>query len=196
MSIGRVVSSCLSFFLVAASSWPGMAAADDAASAQEAQLKYGDHHRKDPGEFVRFVRDATRRFRDVNQAITEGYVEQFGCVSDDDDGAMGVHFVNGAKVGDPKLDAADPELIIYEAQPNGTMKLIGVDYLVVAEAWHAAGNAGPPELGGQLFHLFGAPNRFGLPPFYTLHIWAWKDNPNGAFVNWHPNVSCAHFHEE
>jgi hypothetical protein len=21
-------------------------------------------------------------------------------------------------------------------------------------------------------------------------VWAWKENPNGAFVNWHPNVSC------
>jgi hypothetical protein len=46
---------------------------------------------------------------------------------------------------------------------------------------------------GQLFHLFDAPNRFGLPAFYTLHVWAWKDNPNGAFVNWHPNVSCESF---
>jgi hypothetical protein len=46
---------------------------------------------------------------------------------------------------------------------------------------------------GQLFHLFPSPNRFGLPAFYTLHVWAWKDNPKGAFVNWHPNVSCASF---
>ena len=47
-----------------------------------------------------------------------------------------------------------------------------------------------PELNGQLFHFFEAPNRFGLPPFYTLHVWAWKDNPNGTFTNWNPNVSC------
>ena len=46
---------------------------------------------------------------------------------------------------------------------------------------------------GQLFHYFEAPNRFGLPAFYTLHVWAWKDNPNGAFVNWHPDVSCQSF---
>ena len=37
---------------------------------------------------------------------------------------------------------------------------------------------------GQLLHLFESPNRFGLPAFYTLHVWAWKENPNGAFVNW------------
>jgi hypothetical protein len=46
---------------------------------------------------------------------------------------------------------------------------------------------------GQAFHLFTSPNRFGLPAFYTLHVWAWKENPKGAFVNWHPNVSCQSF---
>jgi len=42
-------------------------------------------------------------------------------------------------------------------------------------------------------HLFEAPNRFGLPAFYTLHVWAWKENPTGMFVNWHSNVSCDAF---
>jgi hypothetical protein len=32
-----------------------------------------------------------------------------------------------------------------------------------------------------------------LPPFYTLHVWAWKENPAGTFVNWHTNVSCDSF---
>jgi hypothetical protein len=27
----------------------------------------------------------------------------------------------------------------------------------------------------------------------TERFWAWKDNPNGAFVNSHPNVSCEPF---
>jgi hypothetical protein len=32
-----------------------------------------------------------------------------------------------------------------------------------------------------------------LPAFYTLHVWAWKENRKGAFVNWHPAVSCQAF---
>ena len=63
------------------------------------------------------------------------------------------------------------------------------DYLLIADAWNAKHPA-PPELNGQLFHLFETPNRFGLPAFYTLHVWAWKENPKGAFSNWHPKVSC------
>ena len=67
------------------------------------------------------------------------------------------------------------------------------DFLVLADTWDKAHPGTPPALMGQLFHYFEAPNRFGLPAFYTLHVWAWKDNPNGAFVNWHPNVSCKSF---
>jgi hypothetical protein len=52
---------------------------------------------------------------------------------------------------------------------HGRFRLVAVDYLVLSEPWHQA-NPAPPELIGQLFHLFDAPNRFGLPAFYTLHV--------------------------
>jgi hypothetical protein len=141
------------------------------------------------GALVRIVREATERFQDVEVAKSEGYVLQFGCVSGSDSGAMGMHFVNGKLVGDGELDPTKPEIVIYEPQPNGQLKLIGADFLVLADAWNAK-HAGPPEMMGQLFHLFEAPNRFGLPAFYTLHVWAWKESPTGSFVNWHQNVSC------
>lgn len=141
---------------------------------------------------VKIVRDSTERFQDVEVAKAAGYALQFGCVSGSESGAMGMHFVNGALVGDPELDPTRPEIVIYEPQPNGKLKLIGADYLVLADAWNAKHTA-PPEMMGQLFHLFEAPNRFGLPAFYTLHVWAWKDSPSGAFVNWHQNVSCNGF---
>ena len=116
----------------------------------------------------------------------------FGCVTGPDSGAMGLHYVNLAKVGDGELDPTQPEIVIYEPMPNGRLRLIGADFLVFAEQWHSK-NADPPQIMGQLLHLFEDPNRFGLPAFYTLHVWAWKDNPNGTFVNWHPKVSCDAF---
>jgi hypothetical protein len=144
------------------------------------------------GEFIRLVRESTERFKDVNVALAEDYELNFGCVSGSDWGAMGLHYVNGALLMDGKLDPTRPEIVIYEPLPNGRLRLIGADYLVFAAAWHAK-NSGPPQLGGQLFHLFESPNRFGLEAFYTLHVWAWKENPSGAFVNWHPHVSCNDF---
>lgn len=35
-----------------------------------------------------------------------------------------------------------------------------------------------------------SPNRYGLPAHYELHVWAWRDNPNGAFVDWNNRVTC------
>jgi hypothetical protein len=142
---------------------------------------------------IAIVREATARFRDVSAATAEGYGLMFGCVSGPDWGAMGLHYVNGTLFGDSDLDPMHPEIVIYEPLPNGRLRLIGADYLVLADAWHAKHGPAPPELMGQLLHLFESPNRFGLPAFYTLHVWAWKDNPNGAFVNWHPKVSCEAF---
>jgi len=78
------------------------------------------------------------------------------------------------------------------AAANHRLKLVGADFLVLADQWNAT-HDGPPEMMGQLFHLFEAPNRFGLPAFYTLHVWAWKESPTGTFVNWHSNISCDGF---
>ena len=148
--------------------------------------------RSNEGTLLKIVRDSTERFKDVAVAEAEGYALQFGCVTGPDAGAMGLHYVNGSLVSSGVLDATRPQIVIYEPTPNGDLQLIGADYLVLADAWNAT-QSSPPELMGQLFHLFESPNRFGLPAFYTLHVWAWKDNPNGAFVNWHPNVSCDSF---
>jgi hypothetical protein len=144
------------------------------------------------GALVTLVRESTERFRDVNVAEAEGYHLLFGCVSGGDFGAMGMHFANSALIGDDVIDPAHPEIVLYEPTGDGRVRLTGADFLVLKDVWDAK-HAGPPELMGQLFHLFDAPNRFGLPPFYTLHVWAWKDNPNGSFVNWNPRVSCDAF---
>jgi hypothetical protein len=162
-------------------------------------LRANDHQstpadRPQSSDFVKTVREATERFRDVSAAEREFYGLMFGGVSGPDWGAMGMHYVNMGLVADGVLDPMEPEIVIYEPQPNGRLRLIGADYLVLADAWHEKNpNAGTPEIGGQLLHYFESPNRFGLPPFYTLHVWAWKDNPTGMFVNWHSNVSCEAF---
>jgi hypothetical protein len=174
--------------------WPARGFAQDGhahvLSSQQRELT--PDQRSKVSALVQIVRESTERFKDVAAAEAEGYSLLFGCVSGPDAGAMGLHYVNLALLAAGDLDATRPQIVIYEAQPNGRLKLIGADYLLFADAWNAT-HASPPELMGQLFHLFESPNRFGLPAFYTLHVWAWKENPSGAFVNWHPNVSCDSF---
>jgi hypothetical protein len=125
---------------------------------------------------VRIVRESTERFHDVAVAEAEGYHLMFGCVSADDAGAMGLHYVNLPLVADGLLDPTRPEIVIYEPTPGGGLRLLGADFLVFAEAWDPKA-VGTPQLMGQLLHLFGSPNRYGLPAFYALHVWAWKKTP-------------------
>jgi hypothetical protein len=171
-----------------------------AASASHARAGGDQAHAHDSGAgqksaLVNAVRESTARFHDVQVAEGEGYTLMFGCVSGPDSGAMGLHFVNPSLIGDDVVDATRPEIVIYEPRPNGRKRLIGADFLILKDVWDA-NHASPPELMGQLFHLFEAPNRFGLPAFYTLHVWAWKENPTGTFVNWHANVSCDAFNPQ
>ena len=146
---------------------------------------------------LRQVRAATERFQNVEVAESSGYELLFGCVSGDSAGAMGLHYVNLTILNSTNqsgvMEVDHPQIVIYEPTADGHLRLTGADYLVYAAAWDKLHPGDPPQLMGQAFHLFDAPNRFGLPAFYTLHAWAWKDNPNGAFVNWHPNVSCEQF---
>lgn len=135
---------------------------------------------------------ATERYVDVTKAQQEGYGLLLGCVSGNAGGAMGVHFANPSLVGDGTVDASRPEVLMYEAMPDGRMRLLGVEYVVIAADWNANHNAAP-VLNGQLFHYNGSPNRYGLPPFYALHVWSWKPNPSGTFADWNPAVSCDHY---
>jgi hypothetical protein len=147
--------------------------------------------RKQANALVETVREATKHFHQTSPP--DGYSLVFGCVSGGDFGAMGMHFLNGSLL-DGEVVPDKPEILLYEPLPNGRIRLTGADFLVDKKAWEAnPEHTGPPELNGQLFHLFDSPNRFGLDPFYTLHVWAWKDNPVGTFSNWNPNVSCDAF---
>jgi ATPase subunit of ABC transporter with duplicated ATPase domains len=48
---------------------------------------------------------------------------------------------------------------------------------------------------GQACHFNSSPNRYAIPAFYALHVWAWKHNPHGMSVDWNPKVSCEDFSE-
>jgi hypothetical protein len=150
---------------------------------------HASEHAHTSDSLVDIVRSATRTLRtNPDAAKALGYEPFLGCVSGPQEGAMGVHFVNAQLVGDGELDAMLPEALIYEPDA-GRHRLVGVEYIVLADAWHANHEL-PPALGGQVLQYNAAPNRYGLPAFYEIHVWAWRDNPNGTFVDWHPRVSC------
>jgi hypothetical protein len=141
-----------------------------------------------PAELVQVVREATQKYIDVNAAINAGYHPVLGCVSGPDHGAMGVHYLNPSLL-NGELDATQPQALIYEPLGGGNMRLVGVEFIVDATTWQKK-NPAPPQLYQQLLQMILSPNRYGLDTFYELHVWAWQDNPNGAFVDWNNKVTC------
>jgi hypothetical protein len=154
-------------------------------------LRAQDHTMDDdhaPAKLVAMVQDATRKYFNVNDARKAGYGPFLGCVTGPDHGAMGVHYVNGALL-NGELYSDKPQALIYEPVGN-RFRLVGVEFIVDAATWLKSHKGAPPVLEGQVLQLVPAPNRFNLPSFFEIHVWAWRHNPNGAFVDWNNRVTC------
>jgi hypothetical protein len=126
------------------------------------------------------LRTATAGLHDLDRAKAAGWSTQFpaGCFKGPAGaGDMGFHFINGGAVG--TLEPSNPQLLIYEPQANGGMKLVGVEFIKPGLATDT-----PPELFGR---SFGYNSTFGV---WVLHVWVWRDNPSGLYSDWNPAVSC------
>jgi hypothetical protein len=163
------------------------------------------------------VKAATNRFRDVNVALAEGYIRDPGNVCDTATmmgrsaalGSMGVHYFRPDLLGitappNPRVsgtgthtDFNKPAILIYEPQADGSHELVAVENLVFIEAWEAAGNKEPPTYQGQSYNMMAddpateVDEAHMFEPHYDLHVWLYRENPNGMFAQFNPNVSCA-----
>ena len=140
------------------------------------------------------VRMATVRYHSVAVAEAHGYAlltdaAGIACIANLPAGTMGIHYVNGDLVAAGKIDALRPQALVYEPAEHGQLRLVAVEYIAFKQAWDAT-HESPPTLFGQMFMLTTTPNRFGLPAFYSLHAWIWKNNPSGTFAMWNPEVHC------
>jgi hypothetical protein len=131
---------------------------------------------------LEIVKRVTARFKDVSKAEAAGYASTGECVAGPN-GAMGVHYLNGALLGDPRLDIRKPELLLYEPQEDGGMKLVGVEWMQLDTGQRA------PRIMGRRFH--GPMNHNGTAPWhFDLHVWTIRKNPRGTFAQYNRRVSC------
>jgi len=114
-------------------------------------------------------------------------INGISCIADPaGSGAMGVHFANVGRILDGTIDPSQPEAAVYEPRAGG-LHLVAFEYIVFASDWGTT----PPELfAGHPFMFTDAPNRFGLPAFWSQHVWIGKGNPSGNLAMWNPNVHC------
>lgn len=179
MSHLTTLSTC-AIVLTAGSALVGAttAAAEDSAVPGLAQARAGSaaYHRVDAAEAAGYGRAPAGPLHE--------------CIANlSGPGAMGIHWINGALVSDTELDAATPEVVVYEPQSNGTLRLVALEYVVDAAAWDGSHDT-PPVLFGHELKLVPSPNRYEIPAFYEIHAWVGKHNPAGTYADFNPLVTC------
>lgn len=146
--------------------------------ANEAGQSFGASVNRD----IATLRAVTAPFHDIATAETAGWSTQItGCMADPGGaGGMGFHYGNVAYI-DGSVQVEHPEILMYEPEQNGRMRLVGAEYIIPVSAWTSPN---PPHLFGRDFHVIAA---FQV---WALHVWAWKSNPSGMFTDWNPTVTC------
>jgi len=143
------------------------------------------------------VRKALDKYKDPIAAVRDGYFSTVGCVDfpgggtehgsmEYKPGAMGVHFLNVQLIG-PKLDSTKPQVLLYE--PVGDkLVLAGAEWFVPTEL----AKTPPTVLGHQLMGPMEGHMPIMAPELHhwDLHVWLWKDNPNGMFSPTNSAVKC------
>jgi hypothetical protein len=129
-------------------------------------------------EQLEAAREATRKYRDINVALAEGFFQ-----ASPDVPGEGFHYLD-PKRADCRFDPARPEVLLYAFLPGQTqLKLVAVEYLM---PFACMPKDGPPPAGfaGNL-DLWGNDEPV---PFWTLNAWFYFRNPNGFFTLENPRV--------
>jgi len=118
------------------------------------------------------ARAATARYRDIENAKKDGYSNINVDVPN-----MGHHFMNMNLV-DGIFDIRKPEILVYNGLDTGNPELVAVEYAIPLTDPLPEGFTGSAD-------VWKGDSGF---PFWLVHAWVWKFNPDGAF-NWtNPDV--------
>lgn len=129
------------------------------------------------------LRAATSAFRSLDSAVAAGYGRDVpACIVHEHHGAMGFHHVNRALV-NATTDVEHPEMLLYERLPDGTYQLNGSEF-IIPYRFYSRDSVAPVLFGQQM-------KQEDNLKYWYLHVWAWKENPNGLFADFHPSVFCA-----
>lgn len=141
-----------------------------------------------PGD-IATIRMTTAKYHDLAVAEADGFAPLFECIASAQ-GGMGQHYVLGDRF-DAELKLEEPEVLIYDFEPNGQPKLVAVEYIIPAAAWTSPE---PPEFLGQTLQYKTTVGSHGpdegVTPYWELHVWGWRHNPLGIFADWNPRVTC------
>ena len=126
-------------------------------------------------KLVNTLRDVTEEYRSLAEAKEDGYKKVTACVEKKGVGAMGFHYAKNSLI-DGKTDARKPEVLVYMPDKHGRYKLVAVEFLSTAKT--------RPEIAGVKF------DNGPFPCTFALHAWIWRENPDGMFAAYNPDLRC------
>ena len=129
----------------------------------------------DQRRLVKILRDATDEYRWLENAKEDGYKRITPCIEKRGVGAMGYHYAKQELI-DDKTQAHKPEVLVYMPDEDGRYKLVAVEFISTA--------AKRPSIAGINFE------KGPFPGSYALHAWVWRDNPDGTFAAYNPDLHC------
>ena len=184
-------------------------------SALIASTVSADVPRTQPDQALQELARQLEPFKSVAYARSQGYIQASACESHPTLGGMGHHYINPRLLGitapvDGRIngtgtytDVEPPPILLYAPDGKGGLKLVGIELLVFAEAWHAS-NKNAPKYRGREYNYMAdnsatpQDEAHGFMPHYDLHIWLFEHNPSGLYAQWTPALSCSTagtFHE-
>lgn len=130
---------------------------------------------------VKQLRRATDRYHNIDRAIADGFVFVHGCEIRPGEAPAGMVLAHPGRMGDGLILPRLPDGLLYEPSSTGKPKLIGVEMVIPYPLWT---KQTPPTFLGNTFER---EDEFGV---FGLHIWVWRNNPDGLFADGNPNVKC------
>ena len=127
------------------------------------------------------LRRATARYHDLDAAKADGFVFLHGCETRGDEGPVGILYVHMGRLLDGVIDPTMPDALLYEPRRDGRPRLVAAELAVPYALW--TGAQPPTFLGAE----FQREDEFGV---FGLHVWLWRNNPEGLFAESNPRVSC------
>lgn len=154
------------------------------------------------------ARAATEKYRDVNAARADGYVQLTQVVP-----GLGAHFVHPGLMATGTFDIARPQILLYDHAAGGGFELVGVSWSLPKKAgdetppfpyfgplatWHyhtdlcfGLRSGGPVVSTGTAAGCKAAGGLFVKETGWMMHAWIFRPSPEGVFSHQNSTITGA-----